>query len=165
MADVVTGIVTKKRTGRKRIVHDFVTGIFSRRSGFRTDCGADKDSVLPVERFVNQRNAGRTTPAENYGVDRYSGRIFPIRINGRTLSSRNAESNGVNNWLGTFIKYARRINCSTAGNICRNRLIKGRLLNDEGLNKLESLLTTGGHNCEIPCTTCKSLSEATEMGY
>lgn len=93
VSDVVAGVVAEKRPGWKRIVHDFMAGIFGRRCGLRADSGTDKNTVLPVERFVNQRDANRTASAKNDGIDRHSGGIFPVRIDRRALASRNTKSN------------------------------------------------------------------------
>ena len=66
--------------------------MFSSGRRLRTDGSADEDTVLPIESFVDQRDAVRTAPTEQDRINWNTFRILPSRIDDRTLRSRSAKS-------------------------------------------------------------------------
>src|SRR4029077_3258689 len=58
-----------------------------RRGSFRAHRRSDVNAGAPIERLENQRHRGCPAPAKNDGADGNAARIFPSRIDRRTLGS------------------------------------------------------------------------------
>ena len=91
MLNVIPSIVTEERSGGKRIVHNLSGRVLGSRRRLGADWSADKDSMAPVERFVDQRHSGGPPSAKNDGRDGHAFRILPFRIDNGALTCWNAK--------------------------------------------------------------------------
>lgn len=92
MLNVFTGVVAEERSGRKRIVHHFMSRIFCSWSRLGAHRCSYKHAVLPIKRFVNQRDTCGPSSTKDDGCDRYSCGIFPFGIYRRALRSWHTKS-------------------------------------------------------------------------
>lgn len=66
--------------------------MFSCSGGFRTDRGANENSVFPIQSFVNQRYTSRAATSKQNCIYWYSFGAFPQRVNDWALTGGCAKS-------------------------------------------------------------------------
>ena len=92
VAEVVGHVVAAKRQHRERVTtHDALrTGL--RRGGLGAHGRGHVDALNPVAGLGDQRHGGRTSTAEDEGIDRHALGIVPLRIDHRILRSRHGKA-------------------------------------------------------------------------
>src|SRR5262249_31474872 len=88
---VVTHVVAAERQPRHRRAARLADFARRRRRLLRGHSRADEDTMLPVERLVEQRGHARAPPTEDEGRDRHALRIFPMWRDRGALAGRSRE--------------------------------------------------------------------------